>query len=242
MYKAAIFDMDGTILNTIGDITDSLNHALGKLGYKSDFTEELVTEFVGSGINIEIKRCIAYQKGLGKEDLILVGTENDPADALVSDEEIERVKEVLEPYYAEHCSDRTGPYEGIMELLTELRSRGIITVVVSNKPDAAVQTLSEEVFTGLFDLSIGEQPGIRRKPAPDMTDLSLEKLNLKREEAVYIGDSEIDIETGENAGMDCILCAWGFRGEEFLKAHGAKLIVREPSEILDYFPKNVKNG
>ncbi len=227
--------MDGTILNTIGDITDSLNYALGKLGYKDDFTDELVTEFVGSGINIEIKRCIAYQKGLSKEDLILVGTENDPADKLVSDEEIERVKEVLEPYYAKHCNDKTGPYDGILELLSKLRELGIVTVVVSNKPDAAVQTLSEEVFTGLFDLSVGEQPGIRRKPAPDMTDHVLEKLGLKPEEAVYIGDSEIDIETGENAGMDCILVAWGFRGEKFLREHGAGIIVREPSEILGYF-------
>lgn len=227
--------MDGTILNTIDDITDALNYALGSLGYKNDFTNELVKEFVGSGINIEIKRCIAYQKGLPKDRLIDVGTENDPADALVSNEEIEKVKAVLEPYYDAHCSIKTGPYCGIKELITELRKHGIITVVVSNKPDAAVQTLSEEVFTGLFDLSIGEQAGIKRKPAPDMTDRALKALGIEKGDAVYIGDSEIDIETAQNAGLDCICVAWGFRGEAFLRAHGAENIVNSPEEILRFF-------
>ncbi len=238
MYKAAIFDMDGTILDTIGDITDSLNYALGKLGYKHDFTTQIVTEFVGSGINIEIKRCIAYQKGLDVDKLIEVGTENDPADDLVSDEEIEKVKEVLEPYYAEHCSIKTGPYDGIIDLIKELRERGSITVVVSNKPDEAVRTLSNEVFGGLFDISLGEKPGIARKPAPDMTDIVLRELGLKKEEVVYIGDSEIDIETAENSGVDCICVDWGFRGRKFLEARGAETIVERPADILTFFGKN----
>ena len=235
MYKAVIFDMDGTILDTIGDITDSLNYALGKLGYKHDFTTQIVTEFVGSGINIEIKRCIAYQRGLDVGKLIEVGTENDPADGLVSDVEIEKVKAVLEPYYAEHCSIKTGPYEGIIELIKELRNRGIITVVVSNKPDEAVRTLSDEVFSGLFDISLGEKAGIARKPAPDMTDIVLSKLGLTKDEVVYVGDSEIDIETAKNSGVDCICVSWGFRGRKFLEERGAKTIVDRPDEILKFF-------
>lgn len=234
-FKVAIFDMDGTILNTIDDLTDSLNYALGQTGYRSDFKPELVKSFVGSGIYNEIKRCIAYQKGLSVEQLEAVGTDHDPADGLVSDEEVERVRVVLAPYYDAHCRIKTGPYDGILELIRALRERGVVTVVVSNKPDAAVQKLSEEIFPGLFDLSIGEQAGIKRKPAPDMTDFALSKLQISKDEAVYIGDSEIDLETAKNAGLPCLAAGWGFRGKDFLLKHGAETVVDTPAELLQFF-------
>ena len=146
---------------------------------------------------------------------------------------LQKIQEIYTPYYAAHCDIKTGPYAGILEVLEKLRAAGVKTAVVSNKPDIAVQKLVNDLFTGMFDLSVGEMDGVRRKPAPDMTEKALRDLGTTdKKEAVYIGDSEIDMQTAENSGLDCISVDWGFRGRKFLEEHKAKTIVSRPEEIL----------
>ena len=128
---------------------------------------------------------------------------------------------------------RRCPYDGIKEVLVSLRKAGCLTAVVSNKADFAVQDLCKDYFDGLFDFAVGEREGIKKKPAPDSVYEVLTKLKTKKEDAVYIGDSDVDFATSVNAGMDVIMVGWGFRDEEFLREKGAKRIIKQPSEILD---------
>lgn len=210
-YKLAIFDMDGTILNTLDDLADSTNYALRGNGLPERTIEE-VRRFVGNGIRKLIERAV-------------------PAGTEVS--QIDRVHESFTAYYKVHCADRTRPYEGIIELVRDLRAAGCMTAVVSNKADYGVQTLCRDYFPGLFDMAVGEREGIRKKPSPDSVNEVLEKLSVARADAVYIGDSDVDIETAKNAGLDCISVEWGFRDREFLIEHGAGKLVREPREIYE---------
>ena len=211
MYKLAVFDMDGTILDTLEDLKDSVNYALAKCGYPQRTYDE-VRRFVGNGIRKLIERAV-------------------PEGVSVSD--IDRVHEVFTGHYKVHCADKTKAYDGIKPLLEELRSKGIKTAVVSNKADYGVQELCREYFDGLFDYAVGEREGIRRKPAPDSVNEALRVLGIPKSEAVYIGDSDADYETAVNAGLPCISVLWGFRDEEFLRSKGASLFVHEPSEILN---------
>lgn len=123
-------------------------------------------------------------------------------------------------YYEQHCADKTRPYEGILQLLQRLRAAGCLTAVVSNKADAAVQPLCRHYYNGLFDYAVGERAGIRRKPAPDSVQEVLRSLRVEAEDAVYIGDSEVDIQTAENAGLDSIIVTWGFRDRAYLESQG----------------------
>ncbi len=208
-YQTAIFDLDGTILNTIDDLADSLNYALAKNGYKERSVAE-TQSFVGNGLLMLVKRAINPE---------------------TSEEEAKKVLADLKAYYKIHCADKTKPYEGIPELLKDLKTAGYRLAVVSNKADYAVQILCEQYFPGIFDLSVGEKENVRRKPAPDSVNAVLAEFGLTKEEAVYIGDSDVDIETAENAGTDSILVAWGFRGAEFLREKGAKNIVFDTEEL-----------
>ncbi len=210
MYKLAVFDMDGTILDTLEDLKDSVNYALSECGYPQRTYDE-VRRFVGNGIRKLIERAV-------------------PEGVSVSD--IDRVHEVFTGHYKVHCADKTKAYDGIKPLLEELRANGVKTAVVSNKADYGVQELCKEYFDGLFDYAVGEREGIRRKPAPDSVNEALRVLGIPKNEAVYIGDSDVDYETAVNAGLPCISVLWGFRDEEFLRSKGASLFVREPSEIL----------
>lgn len=232
-YTTVVFDMDGTVLNTLGDLTDSMNYALEKTGHRHDFTEDDVRQFFGSGVTVAVIRALARENGTPLAELEQVGTENDSISAGIDAAEVARIQEIYTPYYAAHCDQKTGPYVGIPEVLRALREAGIKTAVVSNKPDIAVQKLVEDLFTGLFDLSVGEMEGVRRKPAPDMTEKALRDLGVTdKKDAVYIGDSEIDMQTAVNSGLDCISVDWGFRGRKFLEDHKAKTIVSNPEEIL----------
>ncbi|MEZ4357373.1 MAG: HAD family hydrolase [Eubacteriales bacterium] len=130
-----------------------------------------------------------------------------------------------------HCADKTKPYEGILELISKLKKEGLKTAVISNKADYAVQILLEQYFNGLFDVSVGERSGVRKKPAPDTVNEVLKTLNCSPDEAIYVGDSEVDIETAKNAGIECIIVGWGFRDKDFLIAHGAKTVVSDPAEL-----------
>lgn len=211
MYKLAVFDMDGTILDTLEDLKDSTNYALEKCGYPTRTYDE-VRRFVGNGIRKLIERAVP--EGLAVE-------------------QIDRVHEVFTEHYKVHCADKTKAYDGIKPLLEKLRARGVKTAVVSNKADYGVQELCKEYFDGLFDYAVGEREGIRRKPAPDAVNEALRVLGMSKSEAVYIGDSDVDFETAKNAELPCISVLWGFRDEEFLREKGATLFVHDPAEIYD---------
>ena len=209
-YRLAIFDMDGTILDTIRDLTDALNHTLKAFGYPGHPVSEVMF-MVGNGIHKLIER--ALPEGTSKE-------------------ETDRIYEAYLPYYQEHCADATRPYEGIVDTIRTLRASGILTAVVSNKKDAAVRELCEIYFKDCFHACVGERDGVKRKPEPDSVFEVLRKLGVKKEEAVYIGDSDVDLKTAENAGMDVIAVTWGFRSREFLKEHGATVFAGKPEDLI----------
>ena len=208
-YKLAVFDMDGTILNTLQDITNAINYALRTNGYPEHSIDE-VRFFVGNGLRKLVERAIP--EGSPKE---------------VAD----KVFDTLIPYYRAHSADTTRPYEGIEKLLRDLKATGILCAVVSNKADAAVQDLVRDYFDGLFDMALGESPEVEKKPAPDMTKKVLDTLGIEPKDAVYIGDSDVDIATARNSGLDEILVDWGFRSREFLEEHGAKRICSNTGEV-----------
>ena len=139
-------------------------------------------------------------------------------------------------YYQTHCKDATKPYAGIIELLLRLKELGIKTAVLSNKPDSAVKLLAKEYFDGLFAVAVGENEaaGIRKKPAPDALFSVLDSLGVGKESAVYVGDSEVDIQTAVNAGVDCISVTWGFKDREFLTANGGRILIDEPAQLMEF--------
>ena len=230
-YQAYIFDMDGTALNTLTDLRVSINYALEKTGHRHDFDDRTAGLLFGSGVRVAVMRALALENGSREEDLEQVGTENDRIGPQLDEAEIDRIITVYMPHYQAHCNDRTGPYPGIDALLSRIGERGLKTAVVSNKPDPAVQKLCKIYFPDMFTCSVGEIEGVRRKPFPDMLDAVLKKLGINAEEAVYVGDSEVDIETAANAGMDCICVDWGFRTREQLMKSGAETIASTCDEI-----------
>lgn len=210
-YKLAVFDMDGTILDTLADLHLSVNHILVEAGFPERSLEE-VRQFVGNGIHKLIERAVPE------------GT---------SEEKIDELFENMLAYYKDHCTEHTAPYEGIPELIDTLKAGGIKVAVVSNKAHTAVQKLCEQYFKGQFMVAVGDRPGALRKPAPDSVNAVLTELGVNREDAVYIGDSDVDVQTAKNANMDCIGVDWGFRGEKFLRSYGCDNIVFSPKEIAE---------
>lgn len=210
-YKVLIFDLDGTILNTLDDLTDSFNHVLTCSNMPTRTIDE-VRSFVGNGIHKLIERGVPS------------GT---------SSQAIEKIYDKFKKYYAAHCADKTKPYNGIPELLTTLKDKGIKLAVVSNKADFAVKSLCDKYFNGIFNCAIGERIGVSRKPAPDTVNEVISVLKAERSDVVYIGDSDVDIQTAKNAGLDCISVSWGFRDTDFLQKNGAKTIVNAPNDILN---------
>ena len=208
--KLLIFDLDGTILDTLEDLFLSTNYALRKSGFPERSKEEWRV-FVGNGIRKLIERAVP---------------EHTP-EMLIN-----QVHRDFTEYYAQHCADNTRPYSGIPEVIRKLRRMGLKTAVVSNKADYAVQTLCADYFPELFDAVAGEKDGIRRKPAPDAVFAVLDALQIPAEQALYIGDSDVDIATAENSGMPCISVEWGFRDREFLLRHGARKLISSPDELL----------
>lgn len=211
MKKAVIFDLDGTLLNTLEDLKNALNYALKQGGYPG-LTRDQVRQRVGDGLGKLVERAVPNGVGPGEQAGVL---------------------EVFRTYYAQHCREETRPYEGVMEILEKLKKRGVKLAIVSNKADGAVKTLSQEFFPGLIDFAVGEKEGVARKPAPDTVLAALNALELSPREAVYVGDSEVDIATAENAGMEHIIVTWGFREEDFLITKGAKMIAHNQEELMD---------
>lgn len=214
MKDTIIFDLDGTLLNTLDDLARSTNYALSQYNYPTRTTDQ-VRSFVGNGIRLLIERALPDK---------------------VSDDEFEKVFATFKEHYMIHCNDQTGAYEGIPELLKKLKGHHIKMAIVSNKADAATKELHELYFKGLIDVAIGENEaaGIRKKPSADMVIEALRELGSTSSEAIYVGDSDVDIDTAANANMDCISCSWGFRSIEFLKEHGATHIINKPDELLNF--------
>lgn len=210
-YQLAIFDLDGTILDTLEDLYLSVNHALRENNMPGRTIEE-VRQFVGNGIRKLMERSVPS----GTETAV-----------------IDRVHTEFTLYYKVHCADHTAPYAGIMDVLSAVRNAGMQTAVVSNKADYAVQALCAQYFPSLFDAVAGEKEGVRRKPAPDAVYTVLEALEVPKERAVYIGDSDVDIQTAQNAGIPCISVDWGFRSKAFLTEHGAVQIAETPEKLLE---------
>ena len=233
-YQAAIFDMDGTILDTLEDSKDALNYSLAKFGYRNNFTSQETRMFFGSGARAAVARALAACSGAPKELIESIGTKDEPAFG-IPEEAISKVLAFYKPWYAEHCDIKTCPYPGIIDLVESLSTAGIKTAVVSNKPDPAVQALCRDYFPDLFDYAAGETDGVRRKPAPDMVLNAIDAMGVSPDRAVYIGDSEVDIQTAANAGLDCICVDWGFRTRDQLAHAGAKMIVSSCEEIRALF-------
>ncbi|MBR4982608.1 MAG: HAD-IA family hydrolase [Lachnospiraceae bacterium] len=210
-YELIVFDMDGTILDTLEDLKNSMNYTL-KLHNMPERTLDEIRSFVGNGIHRLIELAVVE------------GT---------CSEKIDEIHKDFMKHYEVHCADFTRPYNGVNDLIKTLRNRGYKTAVVSNKADAAVQDLCIQYFPGLFDLAIGERPEIAKKPAADMVNLALEQLQVSKENAVYIGDSDVDVATARNSNLDMIAVDWGFRTRKFLMEQGAETIVSNPEEILE---------
>lgn len=208
-YDAVVFDLDGTLLDTIDDLTDSVNFALSEEGFALHTVSE-VKSFVGNGIAKLIDRSVPE------------GT---------SEEKKSRTLESFKRHYAADCENKTKPYDGILKLLDDLRDAGFKIAVVSNKIDSAVSVLCKKYFGDRIDFCVGDREGLARKPAPDAVFEALKKLSSAPERAVYVGDSDVDIKTAENAGMDCISVSWGFRPRDFLLLSGASVIADKPSDI-----------
>ena len=209
-YKVYIFDMDGTILNTLEDLANALNYSLGTNNYPERTIDE-VRRFLGNGIYKLVERGVP------------TGTEK---------ADIDKVFKTFKEYYSVHCEDKTKPYENIIEIIKKLRVENCHIAVVSNKADYAVQKLCERYFPNLIDIAVGERENVRKKPAPDSVLEDLKKLNADKSTAVYIGDSDVDMFTGKNAGIFSIGVAWGFRGARELSAAGANKIVYTSEELL----------
>lgn len=238
-YKAAIFDMDGTILDTSEDLTAAINYAMARHGRRHDFTREDGCRLFGSGVHTAIQRALAMEAGMPREELIKIGSDQNSPVPGIDEELVMQIMETYQPYYKAHNADLTRPFPGIVDLLRKLRAADVRTAVVSNKPDNSVVQLAADYFDGGFDLAIGETQGIARKPAPDMNFMILDKLGIRVQDAVYIGDTEIDIATARNTGMDCIMVDWGFRPGNELEALGARVIVSTADEVYDRIERGV---
>jgi phosphoglycolate phosphatase len=209
--KAVIFDLDGTLLDTLEDLKEAVNFAL-RSEQMPECTLEQVRQYVGNGVRMLMKRAVPQG-------------EDNP-----------RFEEAFASFtadYKEHCLEATKPYPDVLHLLEELKAQHVRTAIVSNKLDPAVKELNDRFFPGMIETAIGETQEIARKPAPDMVNCALEELSVRPEQAVYVGDSEVDLQTAANAGLPCISVTWGFRDQGFLREHGAKTFIQTPLELLN---------
>ena len=209
-YDTYIFDLDGTLLNTLNDLAASCNYALRSYGFPEHSVDD-VRRFVGNGVRLLM--CRAIPDG-----------DNNP--------KFEDCYACFREHYLHHNLDTTAPYPGIMDMIKALNANGKHIAVVSNKFYEATRALVRHFFGEEISVAIGERPDIHKKPAPDTVNEALRQLGVGREGAVYIGDSDVDIDTARNSGMPCISVLWGFRDKEFLIQHGAVTFVNSPIEIL----------
>lgn len=211
MKNIIIFDMDGTILNTLDDLAASVNYALRRMGWPARGKDE-IRKALGNGVKVLIEKSL-------------------PPEA--APEEVLKCVAEFKAYYSKNMYVKTAPYPGIKELFEALKARGCRLAVVSNKFDSAVKELCDIYFKGIFEVAIGESPEVRKKPAPDSVFKALKELKADKKDAVYIGDSEVDYNTALNSGLPCICVTWGFRDAAELEKLGAKFFAKTPAQVLD---------
>ena len=215
-YKAVLFDMDGTVLDTLGDLAAAVNHSLREFS----MPERSIAE-VAAALSNGAAYLIAHT--------VPDGTPKELTDKVLA---------AYAPYYDAHCDILTGPYDGIVPLMEKLRDKGVKLAVISNKQDTAVKPLAEKYFPGLLEIAVGESAEVRRKPNPDAVLAALRHIGVEREEAIYVGDTEVDLQTARNAGMECASVDWGFRTREQLVEIGAEHIFDTVQELEEYLLKN----
>ncbi|MCD7708396.1 MAG: HAD family hydrolase [Clostridiales bacterium] len=208
--QAVVFDLDGTLLDTLVDLCEAVNFALRSCS-QPEVSLNQVRQNVGNGI----KNLVSHS---------LPDGEDNPC--------FDEVFSTFREYYDRHCLDHTVPYEGIVPLVRELNAQGMKMAIVSNKVDSAVKELAEKFFPDEIKVAVGEREGIKRKPAPDTVNQALAELGVSASQAVYVGDSDVDLLTAQNAGLPCVSVTWGFRDEKFLRRHGAKIRIAQPLELL----------
>jgi phosphoglycolate phosphatase len=209
-YNTVIFDLDGTLLNTLDDLRDSLNEVLANHGYEQRSLDE-VKRFVGNGVRNLVFRSLPESCG---------------------EDEVTRIMNEFKEHYKNNMQNKTRPYDGIMELLLDLNRYNYKIAIVSNKFDVAVKSLSKTYFGNLIPVAIGETAEIKRKPAPDCIFQAVKELGSDISKAVLVGDSETDVQTAKNAGIPCIGVTWGFRSREVLRKEGADFLIDTPKELL----------
>ena len=210
-YTTVLFDLDGTLLDTLDDLTDAVNRSLVRYGLPTREKRE-VRAFLGNGAKYLMEHAAPGM-------------------------EAERFDKMLVEYKADYdanCVVKTAPYPGIEALLHALRARGVKTGIISNKPDSAVQPLYETFFADTMDIAVGEREGIRRKPAPDTVLSAMERLGAAAGETLYVGDTEVDLETARRAGVDCAAVTWGFRDPDQLVAAGAERLFDTADALCAY--------
>ena len=215
-YKAVLFDMDGTVLNTLGDLAAAVNHTLREFSMPERSIAE-VAAALGNGAAYLIAHTVPD------------GTPKELTDKVLA---------AYAPYYDAHCDILTGPYDGIVPLMQTLRERGVKLAVISNKQDTAVKPLAEKYFPGLLEIAVGESAEVRRKPNPDAVLAALRHIGVEREDAIYVGDTEVDLQTARNAGMECASVDWGFRTRAQLVEIGAEHIFDTVQELEEYLLKD----
>lgn len=211
MIDTVIFDLDGTLLNTLEDLADSTNYALTEFGLPIRTLEE-IRHFVGNGVDLLIKRAV---------------------EGALEQKEEERCLAIFKEHYNQNMNHKTQPYDGIKEMVKSLLVRGYHIAIVSNKFDSAVKELNDIYFEGMFPVTIGASPKIAKKPAPDSVFEALEQLGVSGESAIYVGDSDVDVMTAKNSGLTFVGVTWGFREEEILKDMGAEYIIHEPRQLFE---------
>lgn len=221
-YKAVVFDMDGTLLDTIKDLGLSLNYSLEKCGYGKRSLEE-IQSFIGNGVDVLITCAMP--------DELKEGIDTDERKKAEFIEKCKEVGAVFREYYVAHGEDNTVPYDCIIELLSSLKTSGVKVAVVSNKVQEAVDALNDRLFGGLIDASIGDRVGIRLKPYPDMIIDAMDRLSVDKTETVFVGDGDTDILSAKNAGIPCISVCYGYRTEEFLRASGGTVFAHDVAEL-----------
>lgn len=207
-YTTLIYDLDGTLLDTLADLMNSVNYALDLYGYPHRNLDE-IRRFIGNGVAVLMRRSA-------------------PKDC--PQDKVDRMLDIFRPYYMEHMYDNTRPYEGVLSMMETVHLLGYKSAIVSNKLDAAVKELDKRYFHGLTELALGT-PKDAKKPDPTGVFMALERLGSSKDESIYIGDTDIDIETAHNAGLKCIGVSWGFRGRQFLEDNKCDYIIDTPEEL-----------
>lgn len=210
MIRNIVFDLDGTLTDTLQDLANSTNYALQQMGWERRSLED-VRRFVGNGVRRLIERAVP--ENVAKEDF-------------------ERCFALFQQHYLVHCQDTTGLYPGVEKMLQDVRRQGYRVAIVSNKLQAGVDELYETFFRDVVDVAIGEREGLNRKPAPDMVRLAMQELGATTADSVYVGDSEVDVETARNSGLPCISVLWGFRDKSQLVEAGASVFIEHPNQLL----------